>query len=92
MISEFLQPPCDVVICLVLADIVDKQSTDRSSVVRRCDCAISFLTRSVPYLCLDRLGVDLNRSRCKLDSDGGLRIKVEFVPCESTQQVGLADT
>lgn len=92
MVSELLQPPRDVVICLMLADVVDKKSTDRSSVVCRCDCAISLLTCCVPYLCLDRLCVDLDRSGCELDSDRRLGIEIEFVSCETAQQVGFADT
>ena len=92
MISKLLQPPGDIVICLMLADVVDKKGTDSSSVVCRCDCAISLLPCSVPYLCLDRLCVDLNRSGRKLDSDRGFGIKVELISCESAQQVGFADT
>lgn len=92
MVPELLQPPSNVVICLMLADVVDEQSANRSSVICRRNSAISLLTRRVPYLCLDRLRVDLNGSCCELDSDGRLRIEVEFVSCKSTQQVGLANT
>ncbi len=69
VVSKFLQPPSNIVVCLVLANIIDKQRADRSPVVCGCDRAISFLACCVPYLCLDRLRVDLDGSRCKLDSD-----------------------
>lgn len=92
MISQLLQPPGNVFIRLMLADVVDKKGTDSSSVVCRCDCAISLLPCSVPYLCLDRLCVNLNRSGRKLDSNRGFGIKIELVSCESAQQVRFADT
>jgi hypothetical protein len=91
MVSKLLQPTGDVVIRLMLADVVDKKGTDSASVVCRCNCAISLLPCSVPYLCLDRLCVDLDRSGCKLDSDRGFGIEVKFVACEPAQQVGFAD-
>lgn len=33
VISQFLQPPGDVLVCLVFADVVDEEGTDSSSVV-----------------------------------------------------------
>jgi hypothetical protein len=91
VVSELLQPSRDVVVCLMLADVVHKKGTDRSTVVCRRDRTISLLACSVPYLCLDRLCVDLDRSGCKLDSDRGFGIEVKFVACEPAQQVGFAD-
>lgn len=46
----------------------------------------------IPYLCLDRLIVDHERSGGKLDTDRGFGFQVELVPSESTQQVGFTDT
>jgi hypothetical protein len=67
MIAELFQPSRYIIIGLVLADIVYKESTDRSTVIGRGDCTISLLTSSVPDLRLDCFCVDLNRSRRKLD-------------------------
>ncbi len=74
MVPKLLQPSCDVLVGLVLADIVDKEGADGTAVVSRGDGAVSLLTGGIPDLCLDRLGVDLDGSGCKLDTDGGLGI------------------
>lgn len=76
----------------MLADIVDEQGADGTSVVRGRDGAVPFLAGGVPNLCLDGLGVDLDGSGGKLDADGGLGVYVELIPSESTEQVGLSDT
>lgn len=91
MVAEFLKPPGDILVGLMLANVVDEKGTNGAAVVGGCDSAVSLLAGCVPNLSLDGLGVDLNRSGGKLDTDSGLRIEVEFVSGESTQQVGLAD-
>ena len=92
MVPQFFQPPRDVLVRLVLANVVDKQGADSAAVVCRGNGAIPFLTRSVPNLCLDGLGVDLDRSRGELDADRGLGVEVELITGESTEQVRLSDT
>lgn len=92
MIPQLLQPPRHILVRLMLADIVDEQGTDSSSVVGRCDGSVSFLTRGIPDLCLDRLRIDLNRSGCELYTDGGLGVKVELIACESTQEIGFTNS
>ena len=91
MVSELLQPPGNVVVGLVLADVVDEQSADSTTVVSRCDGSISLLTSSIPDLSLDRLGVNLDRPGCELDAYCRLRVEVELIASESAQKVGLSD-
>lgn len=85
MIPKFLQPPCHVVICLVLADIIDKQSADSTPVVCRCDGSVALLPCGIPNLSLDSFRINLDGSCGELDADGRLRIEIEFVSRESTQ-------
>lgn len=58
----------------MLADVVNEQCADGTSVISGCDGAISLLTGSIPNLSLDRLGVDLDGSGGELDADGRLGI------------------
>ena len=92
MISQLLQPPCDVLVCLVLADVVHKESSYSASVVCRCDRPVSLLSSCVPDLRLDSLCVNLNWSGCELYTDGWFRVEVELVACESAQKVGFTNT
>lgn len=69
VVAQLLQPPVDIIVGLVLADIVDKKSTDSTAVVGRRNRAVPFLTGGIPNLSLDGLGVDLDRAGCKLDTD-----------------------
>ena len=91
MVAEFLQPPVDVVVGLVLADIVDKEGPDGTTVVGGGDGAITLLTGGIPDLRLDRLGVDLDGTGGEFDTDGRLGVQVELIASETTQQVGLSD-
>jgi hypothetical protein len=92
MIPQLLKPSSDIVVCLMLADIVDQQRSNSPSVVCGCDCTISLLSSCVPDLRLDCFCVNLDGSRCKFDADCGFGVEVEFVPCESREQVTLADS
>lgn len=92
VIPQLLKPSCDVLVCLVLADVIDEQCADGASVVGRGDGAVALLAGSIPNLRLDGLGVDLNGPRGEFDADSGLGVEVELVPSESTQQIGLSDT
>ena len=74
MISKLLQPPRDIVIGLVLADVVNQQRSHCSSVVCGCDGSVAFLTSGVPDLRLDGLRVDLDGAGCEFDTDGGLGV------------------
>lgn len=74
MVAQLLQPPGNVLICLVLADVVDEQSSDGAAVVCGGDGAVSLLARRVPDLRFDRLCVDLDGSGGKFDADGRLGV------------------
>ena len=84
MITEFFQPPRYVIVCLVLADVVDKKRPNGTPVVCGSDGSIALLSCRVPNLCFDRFSVNLNGSRGKFDTDCRLRIEVELVASEST--------
>ena len=75
----------------MLADVIYEQGADSTAVVSRGDGAIALLTSSIPDLCLNRLGVDLNGTSSELDTDSRLGVQIELVSGESTQQVGLSD-
>ena len=92
MIPELFQPPRDVLICLVLANVVNKQRSYRSSVVCRCDSPIALLPCRIPDLSLDGLGVDLDAAGRKLDTNGRLAVEVELIACKPREQIGLSDT
>jgi hypothetical protein len=91
MVPELLEPPGHVLVGLVLADVVDEQGADGSTVVSRGDGAVALLASCIPDLGLDGLGVDLDGAGRELDSDGGLGVDVELVAGESAQKVGLSD-
>ena len=92
MIPQLLQPSGHVLVCLVLADVVDKQSSNSTSVVCGSDGSVTFLSSRVPDMSFDGFGVDLDGARCELDSDCRLGVQIELISGESTQQVGLPDT
>lgn len=92
MVAQLLQPPCDVLIGLVLADVVHEQGADSAAVVGRCDGAVALLAGCVPDLCLNRLGVHLDGAGRELDADSRLGVEVELVAGEPAQQVGFTDT
>ena len=92
MVPKLLQPPRDVLVCLVLADVVDEEGADGTTVVGRGDGTVALLTGSIPDLSLDGFGIDLDAASGKLDADGGLAVKVELVARETREQVGLSDT
>lgn len=72
MVSQLLEPSSDVLVCLVLADVVDEQGTDSAAVVGRSDGTVAFLASSIPDLSLDGLVVDLDAACSELDTDGRL--------------------
>ena len=92
VVTEFLQPAGNVVVGLVLADVVDQQGSDGTTVVSRGDGTVALLTSSIPNLCLDSLRVYLNRTCRKLHTDRGLGVQVELIAGETTQQVGFTNT
>jgi hypothetical protein len=91
MVAKLLEPPGDVLIGLVLADVVDEEGADGTAVVGGGDGAVALLASCIPDLGLDGLGVDLDRPRGKLNADGGLGVDVELVSCETAEQVGFTD-
>ena len=92
MVAQLLEPSCDVLVGLVLADIVDKESADGASVVSGSDGTVAFLSSGIPNLRLDGFGVNLDRTGGELDTDGGLRVEVELVSGKSAEKVGLSNT
>lgn len=91
VVPQLLQPPVDILVGLMFADVVHEQSPDRTTVVRRRDSPVPFLTSRIPNLSLDRLGIHLDRPGSELDSDGGLGVQVELIAGETTQQVGFTN-
>jgi hypothetical protein len=76
----------------VLADIVDEESADSTSIVSGSNGAVSLLSSGIPNLGFDCLGVDLDGSSGELDTDGRLGVEVELVTSESTEKVGFSDS
>lgn len=74
VVPQFLQPPVDIIVGLVLADIVYEKSPDRTTVVGRRNRAIPLLARSIPNLGLDRLGIDLDGTGRELNADSRLGV------------------
>ena len=91
MIAQLLQPPGNVLVGLMLADVVDEQGPDGTAVVGRRDCPITLLSGRVPDLGFDGLAVDADGAGRELDADGRFGVEVEFVAGESAEQVGLSD-
>lgn len=50
VISQLLKPPSHIVVCLVLADVVNEQRTDRTAVVGRGNGSVAFLASRIPDL------------------------------------------
>lgn len=82
VIPQFFQPPLHILICLVLADIINQQSTHCSTIVRRCNGTVTLLAGRIPDLRLDSLGVNLYGASCKLNTNRRFGVEVEFVPGE----------
>ena len=70
VISQLFQPPLDILVRLVLADVIDQESADGTPVIGRCDGTVSLLARCVPDLRFDGFGVDLDGAGGELDPDG----------------------
>lgn len=85
MIPQLLQPAGDVFKGEVLGDVVDEKGPDGTAIVGRRDGPVALLAGRVPDLRLDGLGVDLDRSRGKLDTDRRLAIEVEFIAREPAE-------
>lgn len=91
VVPQLLEPPGDIFVGLVLADIVDQQCSNSSAVVGRSDGAVAFLTGGVPDLSLDGLCVDLDAAGGELNANGRLGVEVELVASETAQKVGFTD-
>jgi hypothetical protein len=91
MIAQLFQPACDVLICLVLRDVVDKQRAHSTTVVCAGDSTVALLPCCVPDLCFDGFGVDLDTAGSELDADCGLAVEIELVASESGEEVGLSN-
>ena len=92
VIAQLLQPPRHILICLMLADVVDKQSADCATVVCGGDSTVALLACSVPNLGLDGLGVNLDGASRKFDANRRLGVKIEFISREAAQEIGLSNT
>ncbi len=69
MVSELLEPPRNVLVGLVLGNIVNQERSNGSTVVGTRNGTVALLSSSIPDLSLDRLGIDLDASGRKLDTD-----------------------
>ena len=69
VVPQLLQPPVDILVGLVLADIVHEEGTDSAAIVGRGNGTVALLTSGIPDLCLDCLRVDLNRTGRELHTD-----------------------
>lgn len=74
VVAQLLQPPRDILVGLMLADVVDEQGANSTAIVSRGNGTVSLLTSGIPNLCLDGLGIDLNGSGGELDADGRLGV------------------
>ncbi len=72
MVPQLLQPPCHVLVGLVLTDIVHKESSNSATIVCRCDGPVTLLPGGIPDLSFDGLGVDLDGAGSEFNADGGL--------------------
>lgn len=72
MVSQLFEPSGDVLVCLVLADVVNEQGTNGAAVVGRGNGAVTLLASGIPDLGLDCLVVDLDAARSKFDTDSRL--------------------
>jgi hypothetical protein len=72
VVTQLLQPPRDILVRLVLADVIHEQCPHSSAVVGGGDGSVSLLAGCVPDLSLDGFGVDLDRAGGELDADCGL--------------------
>ena len=73
----------------MLADIVNKQCSNRTSIICRCDGAVAFLAGGIPDLGFNSLGIDLDGAGGKFDADSRFGVKVEFITGKSAEQVGF---
>ena len=83
MIPQLLQPPLNILIRLMLANVIDQQRSYSSSVVCGGDGSVSFLACRVPDLGFDGFCIDLDGAGGEFDADGGFGVEVEFVAGES---------
>ena len=91
MVPQLFQPPCNILVGLVLANVVDEQGADSAAVVGGGDRSVALLAGGIPDLRLDGFGIDLDGAGGELDADSRLGVEVELVASETTEQVGLAD-
>ena len=74
----------------LVCHVVHEQDPHRTPVVRRRDGPEPLLPRSVPYLQLDPLAVELDGPDLEVDADGGDERRRERVFAEAQQAAGLA--
>lgn len=72
VVSQLFEPSGDILVCLVLADVVNEQGTNSAAVVSRGDGTVTLLAGGIPDLSLDCLVVDLDAARSKFDTDSRL--------------------
>lgn len=70
VISQLFQPPLDVLVRLMLADVIYQERANSTPVIGRCDGTVSLLAGGVPDLSFDGFGVDLDGASRELDTDG----------------------
>ena len=84
---ELIKPAADAIKCGPASDIIDNKSSDGATVVSGGNSPEAFLAGGVPNLSLDLFAVNVHTLSLKLDSNGGLRVHIEFVPGITRQKV-----
>ena len=92
ILSDFLQPSCQVVECLLAGDVIHKQGPCCTSVVAPSDGLERLLACSVPNLQLDVLVVNLDGPGTKLYANGEVVLLPKPLVRELQKKAGLADT
>ncbi|CAL5396994.1 unnamed protein product [Camellia sinensis] len=85
VVSQLLQPPAGIFKSGWLCHIVNKKSSERTSIIGTGDCSV------VPYLSLNSSALNLESAGGEFDADGRFGFEAELVARESGEEVGFAD-
>ena len=89
MIAQLFQPPGHILVCLVLADVVDQQGSHCAAVVSGGNGTISLLSRSIPDLGFDSLRIDLDRTGSELDADSRFGVELNSLRVKRLSRLDL---
>lgn len=91
MLPGVLQPSRQMVECLATRNIVDEQSTGRTTIVRSSYGAERLLAGRIPDLQLNLFAVDCDHSGTEFDTDGQIVHGLEAFVGELQQKTRFAD-